>query len=159
MPPLDLLPPLVAVCVDCGSQPVDDVVLPVRLPKSANGSLLAVDACDAAPMLRWPLLLVLLLLLVWPPPNVEALELIGVSGTLAALKLGSRLSKSDAVVVLEVLATFGADDGVDVVVKLAKSRFRLAAFGWDVMSEPNRSSMPLVALVVVLPIERQEHDN
>lgn len=158
MLPLDLpLLPLAVDWVDCGSQPDAVVVLPVRLPKSANGSLLAVVGCAAAEAatLRWPLIVLL-----WMPNVAELLELIGVSGMLAALKLGSRLSNSDAVAeVLEVLAppTLGTDGGaVDVAVKLAKSKFRLAAVtdGCEVLSEPNRSSMPL-AVLSVLPVGRK----
>lgn len=90
--------------VDVGSQP-----LPRPAVKSANGSLTGCafgGACDDC-VLR-------------AADDAAPLEFIGFSGTLAALKVGSRLSNNGLFCAEVVLAALAPIEPADVVLKSAK---------------------------------------
>lgn len=118
------------VAVDVGSQPL--LRPAVRLPRSANGSV--------------GFVVVVAVVVLAAVADAEAVVFIGVSGMLAALKVGSSDSNSDAVAELAVDASAGgAAAGTEA--KSAKFRLRPLAVGAAadvlvVLGVPKRSSRP-----------------
>lgn len=120
------------VAVDVGSQPL--LRPAVRFPRSANGSA--------------GFVVVVVVVVLAAVADAEAVVFIGVSGMLAALKVGSSDSNSDAVAKFAVDAC-GADAAAGTEAKSAKLRLRPLALLWvgaaDVMvvlDVPKRSSRP-----------------